>query len=92
MIIFHLKGLSLSGGGAKEFFDLEGIPNILRVVPESTTYSGVILQWANGATASSQYSTGNFSAREDFIMLIGSDSFSSEGVIFDSSSTSLNRL
>jgi hypothetical protein len=60
------KGLITTGGGGsggvKEFFNLEGIPDILRVVPESTTYSGVILQWATGATASSQYSTGRFSA------------------------------
>jgi hypothetical protein len=36
-----------SGGGVDDFYDLTNIPSILRVVPESTTYSGVILQWAS---------------------------------------------
>jgi hypothetical protein len=55
-IVFHLKGFSLAiprgslfggggsgSGGVDDFYDLTNIPSILRVVPESTTYSGVIL-------------------------------------------------
>jgi hypothetical protein len=50
------------GGGTGNFYDLSDIPNILRVVPESVTFSGRIVQWATGATASSQFSTGEYSA------------------------------
>jgi hypothetical protein len=50
------------GGGTGNFYDLSDIPSILRVVPESVTFSGRIVQWATGATASSQFSTGEYSA------------------------------
>jgi hypothetical protein len=39
--------------GDVSFYDLLNIPGILRIVPESATYSLVTNQWVTGATASS---------------------------------------